>query len=131
MKRSDREKLAHSVLDEKGREINNPTPLTIAMKGSESIDERIKRLIETTLSNRAADNEFETWEESQDFEVDDDFDYEIPLTRYEVAQPEWPEESPPTGGEQGTPSNRRDNSEEAPAQAPEEPNNAVENTATH
>lgn len=70
-------------LDEFGREILDPTPVSIpaGFKRPETMEERVQRLVRTQLSAEAAAKGEETFEESEDFEVGDDFD---PSTPYET-----------------------------------------------
>lgn len=70
------------TLDEKGWEHGDPEPMEIpaGFKRPETLQEQIKRLIKAA-SNEAAAMGLETFEEAEDFNVDDDFD---PSTPYEV-----------------------------------------------
>ena len=71
-------------LDEKGREIPDPTPvsLPVGFQTPEPLDVRIQRLVRTQLSNLADEQGYETFEEAEDFEVpDDDMD---PATPFEM-----------------------------------------------
>lgn len=63
-------------LNERGHEICDSRPMEIPMgfKKPESLQEQIRRMIRTEASIRAADQGMETWEEADDFDVDDDFD---------------------------------------------------------
>lgn len=70
-------------LDNFGREIPDPEPLTLpsGFRRPETLQEQVRRLVRTQLSMQAAESGAETFEESEDFDVDDDFD---PNTPYEV-----------------------------------------------
>lgn len=70
-------------LDEHGREVPDPTPLRIpgGFKRPETLQEQVARLVRGSISREAEDAGFETFEESEDFDVDDDFD---PRTPFEV-----------------------------------------------
>lgn len=61
-------------LDEKGREIPDPTPVTIpaGFKRPETLAEQVQRLVRTHISREAAERGFETFDEANDFDVDDD-----------------------------------------------------------
>lgn len=62
-------------LDEKGREIPNPNPLEIpaGFKRPDTLAEQVRRLVKSSLlAEQAQDQGFETFEESEDFEIDDD-----------------------------------------------------------
>lgn len=77
--------------DEFGREIPDPTPVPPppGYRTPMTLTEQIKRFIRTELSQRAAAEEYETFEESEDFDVDEDPD---PLSAYELPEGhvEWP-----------------------------------------
>jgi len=77
--------------DSDGREIPDPTPAAIPFQFSRplSLQEEIKRFVRIEASRAAADAGAESFEEADDFEVDEDPD---PLSPYELkeAVPEWP-----------------------------------------
>lgn len=68
-------------LDHYGREIPDPTPLEIpaGFRRPETLQEQVRRLVRTSLSQHAADAGGETFEESEDFDIDDEFDPTIPF----------------------------------------------------
>lgn len=70
-------------LDEFGHEIPDPKPVAIpaGFKRPETLAEQVQRLVRTSISRQAAEQGFETFEESEDFDVDDEFD---PSTPYET-----------------------------------------------
>lgn len=73
-----------SKLDEKGRELldNTPVELPLGFEHPESLEERIRRLVRTSVSDHAAESGAETFEEADDFDIaDDDSD---PLTPFEM-----------------------------------------------
>lgn len=62
-------------MDEKGREVPDPQPVAIpaGFKRPETLAEQVRRLVRSEkLAQDAADQGFETFEESEDFEIDDD-----------------------------------------------------------
>lgn len=69
-------------LDENGWEIPDPNPVAIpaGFKRPETLAEQVQRLVRTSISRQAEAEGYETWEEANDFDVDDDFD---PTTPYE------------------------------------------------
>lgn len=69
-----------SRLNEKGHETLDDTPLAIPVgfRQPESLSDTIKRLVRTELSNTARASGAETFEESDDFNVGDDFDPSSP-----------------------------------------------------
>lgn len=73
-----------AALDSKGHEVPDPTPLELpaGFKRPETLAEQVQRLVRTSVSQYAAMTGQETFEEAEDFEVDDEsFD---PHTPYEV-----------------------------------------------
>lgn len=64
------------------REIPDPTPMEIpaGFKHPESLAEMVQRLVRRQVSDAAEANGFESFEESEDFEIDDMFD---PTSPYE------------------------------------------------
>lgn len=69
-------------LDHLGREIPDPEPLVLpsGFRRPETLQEQVRRLVRTSLSLQAAEEGYETFEESEDFNVDDEVD---PSTPYE------------------------------------------------
>lgn len=68
--------------DEEGREIPDSTPLELplGMKRPDTLAEQVQRLVRRQLSDYAALHGHESFEEAEDFDVDEDFD---PSTPYE------------------------------------------------
>lgn len=85
MKISEMKKLTKAVLN-KGAEILNPKPRTVLDPGHESLEAKIQRMIVTNQVMMS--DEFETYEESQDFEIDSEFerDMESEMSRYQVIE---------------------------------------------
>lgn len=69
--------------DAQGREIPDPTPIDVPLnwKRPQPLNEIIKQLIRTEMSRQAQESGHETFEEADDFEVDDD---PIPLSEHEL-----------------------------------------------
>lgn len=61
-------------LNPDGSEILDPTPIAIpfGFEQPESLEQKMQRMIRHTVSQAAAEQGFETFEESNDFDVDDD-----------------------------------------------------------
>lgn len=62
-------------LDEKGREVPDPTPMEVpaGFKRPETLAEQIRRLVRSEqFAKDVAAQGFETFEESEDFDIDDD-----------------------------------------------------------
>lgn len=72
---------AELKLDEKGREVPDPTPVAIpaGFKRPDTLAEQVRRVVRD-LSEQAKEGEYDTFEEAEDFEVGDDLD---PLSPYE------------------------------------------------
>lgn len=75
-------KKAADRLDSLGREIVDPNPIAVptGFQRPETLEEQIQRLVRTRLSE-AYDDETETFEEADDFDVGDDVE---PFTPYET-----------------------------------------------
>lgn len=84
------EELGRSMLDEKGYEIPSPRTLFVAgrLKRAPTLKEQIQRVIRTTLSEQAMSQGFETFNESQDFDVPDDID-DAPDSIYTIVEEEF------------------------------------------
>lgn len=69
--------------DENGHEVpdRRPVALPAGFKRPETLAEQVQRLVRTSLSRQASEQGFETFEESEDFDVGDDVD---PASRYET-----------------------------------------------
>lgn len=71
------------ALNKYGQELTDPRPKNLIMKRPAlTEDQRVQLLISRTLSKKAHQEGFETFEESQDFDVEDPFDWPEPETRY-------------------------------------------------
>lgn len=68
--------------DEMGHEIPDPQPMVMpaGFRRPETLAEQVARLVKGAVSRMAEEEGAETFEESEDFDVDDDFD---PRTPYE------------------------------------------------
>ncbi|AZL82923.1 hypothetical protein [Apis mellifera associated microvirus 45] len=65
--------------DDEGREIVDPTPMGLpaGFKRPETLAEQVRRLVRT--EKLVDDDDVESWEEANDFDVDDDFDPASPF----------------------------------------------------
>lgn len=70
-------------LDAEGREIPDPNPMEVpaGMKRPETLAEQVQRLVRTSISAHAAMTGKESFEEADDFDIEEDFD---PSTPYET-----------------------------------------------
>lgn len=66
--------------DDRGREIPDKSVVEVPLKFSRplTIQEEIKRFVRTEMSRQAAEGGFETFEEAEDFDVDEDEDFRSP-----------------------------------------------------
>lgn len=69
--------------DENGHEVPDQRPVAVpaGFKRPETLAEQVQRLVRGSLSRQAAERGFETFEESEDFDVGDEVD---PASRYET-----------------------------------------------
>lgn len=72
-----------AVLDKRGHELldKKPVAMPVGFKRPETLAEQVQRLVRRQVSEYAAAQGRETFEESEDFDVDDEFD---PRTPYEA-----------------------------------------------
>lgn len=75
---------------------SKPMVIDSGLEQPEDLDTRIRRIIKTQISPMAALQGEESLEESEDFNVDDEFDVDNPITPYEesLMVPEIPAGSP-------------------------------------
>lgn len=73
-----------ALFDDRGRQIpdQRPVEVPLELRRPLSIQEEIKRFVRQELSRRAEASALETFEESDDFELDDEDD--VPATQYEL-----------------------------------------------
>lgn len=79
-------KLTHARLTMDGKELFNPTPIAIQTGPGRplSIQDQIKRILRVEVSRQMEEQGEETFDESIDFEVGDPFDYDDPITKYNL-----------------------------------------------
>lgn len=89
-------KLATAYLNQKGQEVNNPKPLNLApgIGRPPTLQEQIQRIMRKEVSQQASAQGFETFEESQDFDIEDSFDSDQYETVYTTMTEESPEPPP-------------------------------------
>lgn len=86
-------KLNHALIDEEGKEINNPKPLFLDVsrqKKSESIREEMRRILRQELSYEAFRQGEETFDDANDFDVKSDFETDREFSEYSLAEEEEP-----------------------------------------
>lgn len=71
-------------LDKNGHEIpsQETSRMPLTMKRPETLTEQVQRLVRTSVSAYAANQGDETFEESEDFDIGDDFDPSTPYETY-------------------------------------------------
>lgn len=88
------------ALNERGHEVLDDTPIAkaVGFRAPPTMQEMIKRAIQTHLSDAARESGQETFEESDDFDVGDDYDPTSPweLTADQERFIERPAADPPT-----------------------------------
>lgn len=75
-----------AVFDERGRQVPDPRPVEVPLSFQRppSLQEEIKRFVRLELSKRAASQELESFDEADDFDVDDEDP--LPVSAYEVRE---------------------------------------------
>lgn len=70
----------------KGAEISDRTPVAMPLgwKRPESIEEKMRRIIRESLSQRAMEEGFETFDESDDFDMGDEDGLPMPYSPHEM-----------------------------------------------
>lgn len=123
--------LTRAYLTSDGKaEIFNPRPLScgLDLQPQESLQDQIRRILRVELSRQVSQQGHESFEEANDFDVDDDFDLE-PSSQYECLREEYldpvasakpdPVESAPSetssANESHSPEGVDDNDPETPA----------------
>lgn len=83
--------LINADLNDEGKELLNPQPLTMpsGLKRPLSLAEQIKRIIKADVSFQAFQQGHESFEEADDFDVDDGFETEVNSSIYEVVEEEY------------------------------------------
>lgn len=81
--------------DELGREICDPTPLEVPayLKRPESTTELIKRIVQGSLSRAAERQGFESFDDANDFDMDEDDDAPVTVHEYKAMSCEVPDEA--------------------------------------
>lgn len=82
--------LEKAMINEHGKEMLNPMPIEIpsSLKKPPSLQDRIAALVKGQLSQQAAQQEYETLDEANTFDLADDL--VIELSGYELAEEEIP-----------------------------------------
>lgn len=102
--------------DKNGHEIPDPTPVAVPVGWSapESLVDQVRRLVRQEFSQQARATGHETFEEADDFDVDDDFDpsspWELNFDQEAASRtddsPAARSEAEPRGGSQPAPQGR-------------------------
>lgn len=85
------EKTDIAILGDRGEEYGNPIPveLPLGYGRPESLIDQMKRMVRSELSQVAGEQGHETFEEADDFDVQDKFDMDPPATKYELMEEEY------------------------------------------
>lgn len=85
------ENLIVPLLDDRGREINNPVPMTLkaGLTRPLSLRDQIRRVLKVELSQEALSQGNESFDEANDFEVKDDFETDSFMSKYELVEEEY------------------------------------------
>lgn len=83
--------LGHCMHSEEGWEIHDPDPIAIpaGLKRPLSLREQIQRVLRTEVSAQAAMQGYESFDEAEDFDVEDEFDTPEIRSMYEMKE-EYP-----------------------------------------
>lgn len=83
--------LTRAMLDDKGREVLNPKPhrIHVGIDPTPTLAEQVARLVKSEISMQAQAQAMETFEEANDFEVDDGFSSPEFLSGYELMTDEF------------------------------------------
>lgn len=99
--------LRSAELDPKGHELLNPKPMFLecGLEAPLTLQQRIQRILKRELSAQAEMQGRETFEESNDFDVSDDFDSPEIQSKYDLVEEEFPSDiaQPPAEDPEGTP----------------------------
>lgn len=92
--------LETALINDKGQELLNPMPKEIpsGLTEPDTLEKRIERLLKVHVSQQAAQQNYESLEEADDFDLEDEMVVE--LSGYELNEDEIPiamEETPPEG----------------------------------
>jgi len=116
------ESLARAFLSPEGKEVNNPKPLFLELTPKKmSAREEIQRILRVELSHQAQMQGQETYEEANDFDIDEDFDKEELQTKYTIMEEEYlpVEEIQNNNGNGIKPEEKPEKPEEKPEESPE------------
>lgn len=73
----------YGTLDARGREIVDPEPLAMAPAMEMSLRDRVRSYVRNELSLQAYELGVETFEEANDFDIEDPYDMDNQLSKYE------------------------------------------------
>lgn len=112
----ERAKLKHAQLDGAGREVNNPRPKFVkAIKKPETETERVRRMVQVVLSDQAASHGMESFDDANDFDIEDPFENDVMFSKYEMMEEEFLQEPPFVEGDDGDPGEGDDGSTSTPS----------------
>lgn len=82
--------LTKAIIDDNGREINNPKPRVVhtGLRPQLSLQDQIRRVLRQEVSMMAQEQDFETYDEANDFDIPDDAPSRV--SQYEIMEDERP-----------------------------------------
>jgi len=84
--------LTESYLDDNGKEVNSPVPFSINVTPKKmSIRDEIQKVMRTELSHQAMLQGMESFDDANDFDIDDEFDLDERNSDYELLEDEYPD----------------------------------------
>lgn len=123
------EDLRHEVkatLDDLGREIPDPKPMAVKVMRHESDRDRIRRMIREEMSIAAEAGGMESFEEADDFDIEDPWDtYHTSESKYELVDEEYPIELGAPDPDPQVADDAPGDSDDPPADPPEQPDPEV------
>lgn len=83
--------LINADLNDEGKELLNPEPVVLntGINKPLTLQEQIKRIIKTQVATDAHLQGAESFEEADDFDVDDGFETEVNSSKYELVEEEF------------------------------------------
>ena len=146
VKKSKKQKLDYGVtmdqmraaLTPGGAEINNPKPMAVTVTPKpESMDQKVRRMIQQSLADKEIVSGHETYDEANDFEVEDDFDDEVLSSPYTLMDEEFLQPKPDAEGSPEAEPEAKEKvpqsgsvEEEVPAEVEKEVDNKTELSST-
>ena len=109
------------LFDAKGREIpsQDRSHIAIIRPKELSLRNQIKKYLREELSLQAEQRGYETFEESQDFDIENEFDRPMQITQYEIMDDDPPVEQQPVDPDEDPEAQPEDLNDESRSDSPE------------